>query len=401
MVRRPRGWGRAALVCAGLAGSAVLAAPATSAFAAPSPPDQPGTTAPALPGTPATLVSPDYLTSLLTRLQTLYLQAEQATERYDATKEKLDKQQARTDAVNKQLTDERAALSAGQDLAGAIARQQYQGGSVSPYMRLLLSEDPAEAMAVAHVLQEAAGNQASLVKQLRAGEKRLTELSAQAQTSLDQVRNLADQQRKDRDDVKAKLSAVEKAVASLTGAQLAELSALEQHGIDQAQKELLASGKLGSVSRTPSAPGEQAIAYAFAQLGKPYVWGATGPDSFDCSGLTSQAWAHAGRAIPRTSQEQWADLPKVPLDLLRPGDLIVYFPGATHVALYIGDGLVVQAPRPGGVVKVSPIAANPVLGAVRPDATSPSVDTYRLPGIPADARRPTPLGAPADAAKGR
>jgi cell wall-associated NlpC family hydrolase len=156
---------------------------------------------------------------------------------------------------------------------------------------------------------------------------------------------------------------------------------LEQADTDAAQQELLASGVLGRspdgslppggppgvAAHAPSAQGEAAVKYALRQIGKPYEWGAEGPDSFDCSGLTSQAWAHAGRVIPRTSQEQWARLPRVSLRALRPGDLIVYFPGATHVAIYLGDGVVVQAPRPGDRVKVSPIASNPLLGAVRPD----------------------------------
>lgn len=112
------------------------------------------------------------------------------------------------------------------------------------------------------------------------------------------------------------------------------------------------------------------------------MWGAEGPGSFDCSGLTSQAWAHAGRSIPRTSQEQWAQLPKVPLDELRPGDLVVYFPTATHVALYVGDGKVIQAPRPGAKVKVSPIAANPLLGAVRPDPDGAPLAEFTAPPVP-------------------
>ncbi|NED01002.1 C40 family peptidase, partial [Streptomyces sp. SID6648] len=75
----------------------------------------------------------------------------------------------------------------------------------------------------------------------------------------------------------------------------------------------------------------------------------------------------------------------VPLDALRPGDLVVYFPEATHVALYLGDGMVVQAPRPGAAVKVSPIAANPVLGAVRPDPDGEPVGRYTPPRLPAGA----------------
>ena len=113
--------------------------------------------------------------------------------------------------------------------------------------------------------------------------------------------------------------------------------------------------------------GERAVRWAMDQIGKPYAWGAAGPDAYDCSGLTTQAWSRAGTPIPRTSQEQWQRLKRIPLSELRPGDLVVYFPDATHVAMYVGDGKVVQAPRPGAAVQVSPLASYPVLGAVRPD----------------------------------
>jgi cell wall-associated NlpC family hydrolase len=96
--------------------------------------------------------------------------------------------------------------------------------------------------------------------------------------------------------------------------------------------------------------------------------------------------------IPRTSEEQWKELAHVPLNTLRPGDLVVYFPRATHVALYIGDGLVIQAPRPGGVVKISPIAANPILGAVRPDPRQASLDGYQPRSVAAGKSAPRPVG---------
>ena len=95
--------------------------------------------------------------------------------------------------------------------------------------------------------------------------------------------------------------------------------------------------------------------------------GRAGAGAYDCSGLTSQAWGQAGTPVPRTSEEQWARLKRIPLKELRPGDLVIYFPEATHVAMYLGQGMVVQAPRTGEKVKVSPLASNPVLGAVRPD----------------------------------
>ncbi len=100
-------------------------------------------------------------------------------------------------------------------------------------------------------------------------------------------------------------------------------------------------------------------------MGKPYEHGGTGPGSFDCSGLTYRAWARAGVRIPRTSQQQWRSLHRVPVSRLRPGDVVVYFRQATHVALYMGGGEVIQATHPGSDVQIDPLDADPILGAVR------------------------------------
>ncbi len=219
------------------------------------------------------------------------------------------------------------------------------------------------------------------MKRLGGAEKRAAELSERSRKVLDRQQVLAAQQKKQRDTVRSRLKQVEGLLAALSADQIAELSRLEQKGTAKAQDALLASGALSSF-RPATAEGGEAVRYAVEQIGKPYVWGAEGPDSFDCSGLTSQAWASAGRDIPRTSQEQWRQLRKVPLNALRPGDLVIYFPKATHVALYIGNGLVVQAPRPGSRVKVSPVASNPLLGAVRPDPESAPLATYTPPELP-------------------
>lgn len=101
----------------------------------------------------------------------------------------------------------------------------------------------------------------------------------------------------------------------------------------------------------PSTGAPAAVAYARSKLGLPYCWGGSGPGCYDCSGLTSASWKAGGKAIPRTSEEQARQLPEVPMALAVPGD-ILWRPG--HVALYIGDGQVIQAPHTGDVVKVSP-----------------------------------------------
>lgn len=122
-----------------------------------------------------------------------------------------------------------------------------------------------------------------------------------------------------------------------------------------------------------STAAQKAVAFARAQLGKPYVYGATGPGSYDCSGLTQAAWRSAGVSIPRTSQAQWSGLARVPASAVRPGDLVIYN-GAGHVALYVGGGQIVEAPRPGKAVQTAPwrsgwYAAN-FVGVVRPSGSA-------------------------------
>jgi cell wall-associated NlpC family hydrolase len=218
------------------------------------------------------------------------------------------------------------------------------------------------------------------VERLQETERRTDGLARKARKALDGQLSLAERQKKERDEVRGRLKDVEVLLASLSPDQLAKLARLEKSGVTEAQQKFVASGALSS-ARPPTREGEKAVRYAVDQIGKPYVWGAEGPGAYDCSGLTSQAWGHAGRPIPRTSQEQWAQLPHIPLNDLRPGDLVIYFPKATHVALYLGDGLVVQAPRPGTDVKVSPIAANPLLGAVRPDPDGKLLRHYTPPRV--------------------
>ncbi|MFE0699211.1 NlpC/P60 family protein [Streptomyces sp. NPDC058872] len=355
---------------------------------------EPGTGAEPGAGTPAVedddaaaLPAPgtSSVSGLLARLRTLYQQAEEATERYNAAEEALKVQTADTRQVTARLTAARTALAEGRAAAGRIARDQYRGKTeLSGYLRLLFAPDPQSALDQGHLMARVARERSDAVSRLTAAERRADGLASTSRKALDRQQQLAAAQRARRDDVRAKLVEVEKLLAGLSPDQLARLTELERVQTAGAQRELLDSGVLDG-TRTPSGAGAEALRFAVDQIGKPYAWGAEGPEAYDCSGLTQQAWAAAGRELPRTSQEQWATLPRVSLAELRPGDLVVYFPGATHVALYLGEGLVVQAPRPGGRVKVSPLAANPLLGAVRPDPDGTALDDYAPPALPAGA----------------
>ncbi|WP_418959100.1 NlpC/P60 family protein [Streptomyces tritici] len=336
--------------------------------------------------------APSSLSQLLTRLRTLYQEAEEATETYNATAEQLRTRTAETKAVTARLTAARTALARSRDEAGRLAREQYRGSSeLSAYLRLLLARRPQQALDEGHLMERAASDRAATIARLSGGEKRADALATASRRALDRQQVLAARQKKARDAVEAKLKEVQGLLAGLSPEELSALSDLERRGAAGAQRELLDSGVLDG-TRTPSREGGEALRFAVGQIGKPYEWGAEGPEAYDCSGLTRQAWASAGRELPRTSQEQWRTLPKVPLRALRPGDLVVYHPGATHVAIYLGEGLVVHAPRPGGKVKVSPIAANPLLGAVRPDPAGTALPSYTPPALPEGARDGTDEG---------
>lgn len=388
VARRSQGWLYRALTCGALLAGAALALPAPVAHADPSPsageqasdsgflhdlpPDQPA---------PPLGLSQQELRSLLKRLQNLHRQAEEATEQYKGAKEKRDRQRQVVKDLTRELDDQREEVRENRAEAGRLARKQYRQSGLSDYGILLLSDDPQEAFDRSHDLNRAAEAQAEVVRRLQDTQKNLDKVVTKQRAALKKAERYAEDQRKARDRVEDRVAKVEDIVSTLTGVQLEELRRLEEDGFDAAQAEFLASGALGQGNRAASDGGQTAVAWAFKQLGDPYVWGAEGPDAFDCSGLTSQAWAAAGTPIPRTSQEQWKQLPRIPLNLLRPGDLVIYYPGATHVGMYIGNGKIVHAPRTGDVVKVAPVGGMPILGAVRPDPGASAGDG-KVPVVP-------------------
>jgi cell wall-associated NlpC family hydrolase len=151
-------------------------------------------------------------------------------------------------------------------------------------------------------------------------------------------------------------------------ATLASLTAPVQQAVASAS--IGAGGTTSAVyTGTTSTQAGQAVAFAYAQLGKPYQWGATGPGAYDCSGLVQAAWAAAGVSIPRTTYDQWASLPHVPTSSMAPGDLIL-LSGQSHVAMYVGNGYIIDAPNSGSFVERVAFAgswyASSMDGVVRP-----------------------------------
>ncbi|GAA2695669.1 C40 family peptidase [Streptomyces violaceolatus] len=311
---------------------------------------------------------PPTLTEVHAELRRLYHDAEVATEKYNAADERLTRQRKRVRELNAKVKAAEAELAGLKTEAGAAARAQYRGGGLPAEIQLVLAPDPGRALDDASRTLQAQRSTTILITALTTARQTVRDRREDAAAEVKRREASRQTLSTQRQRIEERIAAAKKTESRLATEQRRELAALEQADAAKAQKKWVDGGPFQHVGTEAGPAGRRAIAFATAQIGKPYVWGAEGPDAFDCSGLTSQAWLHAGVAIPRTSQEQWRRLKHVPISRMRPGDLVIYFSDASHVGIYVGNGQIIQAPRPGRNVYVSPVASMEILGAVRPDA---------------------------------
>ncbi|MEU6451620.1 NlpC/P60 family protein [Streptomyces sp. NPDC046979] len=345
----------------------VLAAPGT-AFADPGPtPSR---------GTPSASPAPDPgrakdLEAVRKKLDSLYRAAALATDEYNAAEEKAEKQNAEIVELAKKIVKGQEKLDRLKDRAGAAARAQYRTGGLPDEAKLMLSDDPGDFLdGSGRVLQ---GQRATkgLLGELSRAQEDLKTYAADASARFKKLEANRKAKATAQKKIEKQIAAAEKLESELAKEEKERLAKLEREAQAKAQTAWLDSGILKDLDREATERGRKAVEYATAQIGKPYQWGAEGPKSYDCSGLTSQAWIAAGRTIPRTSQEQWKQLTRVDVEDMRPGDLIIYFDDASHVGMYVGDGSMVHAPRPGRSITIAGAGTMPILGVVRPDPATP------------------------------
>ncbi|MFJ9892897.1 NlpC/P60 family protein [Streptomyces sp. NPDC091280] len=341
----------------------VLAAPGTS-FASPTPTP---TATPSSTASPTPVTNKD-LEAVRAKLDDLYHDAAVATDAYNAAEEQTRKQSAQIVELAKKIVKGQEKLDELKDRAGAAARSQYRTGGLPDEAQLILSDNPQAFLDGAGRILQGQRATKGLISELTRTQDDLKQYTADASAQWQALEKNRQAKAAAKKEITARIAAAEKLESQLEQREKDRLAALEQQAALKAQTEWLDSGVLKDISGKASAEGKAAVAYATAQLGKPYEWGAEGPKSYDCSGLTSQAWASAGDPIPRTSQEQWKQLKHVDVKDMRPGDLIIYFDDASHVAMYIGDGAIIHAPRPGRTVTIAGAGSMPILGVVRPDA---------------------------------
>jgi len=304
--------------------------------------------------------SPDHA-SQVDQLDRLYQQAEQATQKYDAAQERAKQLRADLNALQDRAAKGQSHVNALRDELGTVAASQYRGGGIDPSLALLLSDDPDGYLDRAAAIDRLGGQQLGRLRQLQEAERELLQQRGQAADKLAELRKAGSVLRDRKQAVQQALAEAQRVLNVMPARARASYTpgAGERASRDRPAPD---------IANLPASSGRAAMAVAAAErmVGAPYVWGATGPNAFDCSGLMLYAYQRAGVALPRTSQEQRDTGTRVSLDQARPGDLVIYRGDASHVGMYVGGGQVVHAPYPGARVRYDPVGMMPITAVSRP-----------------------------------
>ncbi|MFI1156046.1 NlpC/P60 family protein [Streptomyces sioyaensis] len=327
------------------------------------------------------------------KVDDLYHQAELATEKYNGAKERADEQRHTVDGLLNAAARRAEQMNRSRHQLGMFASAQYRTGGMNPTAQLMLAKDPQQFFDRSHLMERLTGRQKQAVTDYQEQAAAAAHQRAEATDSLERLQKSQASLKESKRTVQDKLTEARQLLSRLTAQEKARLAALER------QKEAAAKRKAeeearrqqererqrqqdgggstggqtgggsdsgGSTGDSSSTKAEKALAFARAQIGKPYVWGATGPSSYDCSGLTQAAWKAAGVTLPRTTWDQVKVGQRVATKDLQPGDLVFFFDDISHVGMYIGGGKMIHAPHPGASVREESIYYMPIYGSVRP-----------------------------------
>jgi cell wall-associated NlpC family hydrolase len=301
------------------------------------------------------------------QVQGLYTQAEVAAQQYDGDREQEHVLLHRSALLQQRIAVEQQDINTMVAAMGEIAGAQYrQGGGMDPLMRLLFSARPDQFLAQASDSAQLDASTAQRLRQLQGEQRQLGQDRAEAETELARLEALRQSIAGSKAQVQRRLGHARAVLAGLTAQQRAALQRTEDHLAGAAAAAAQAADTALPPGLGPaSGQAAEALAAARSALGRPYVYGSTGPGAFDCSGLMYWSWQHAGVRLPRTSQEQLYAGRRIPLSQARPGDLVIYYRDHHHVGMYAGNGMVIHAPYPGARVRYEPVNAMPVEGVVR------------------------------------
>ncbi|GGY92883.1 hypothetical protein CP967_25370 [Streptomyces nitrosporeus] len=279
------------------------------------------------------------------KVDKLYHEAEVSTEKYNGAKEQQDKLKKQVDALQDKVARGQDELNTLRGELGSLATAQYRSGGLDPSLQLMLSSDPDDFLDQASALDQLTAKQAESLEKIQSKQRALAQQRKEAQAKLGDLADVREALGENKKKFQGKLAEAQKLLNTLTAAEKAKLAQEEQRSSRAASDRVELGNEVSA-----SARGAAALAAAASKVGTPYVSGASGPGSFDCSGLTQWAYAQAGVQLTRTTYTQINDGPRIGRSALQPGDL-VFFNNTSHVGLYAGNNQVLHAPYPGKFVR--------------------------------------------------
>jgi cell wall-associated NlpC family hydrolase len=325
---RRRGWPRVAL----LAGAAALAS----------------LILPSGVGSAAIRAPQPSLSSLVAQAKQLSNQINDLSEQYDGLRVQLSEAQAEIKIARTTYDMDAKRLSAGQLAVGQVAAESYMDGGFGTPLQVLTSSNAQTLMSRAAIMQQLQTENGYKVSAL-----------STAEAAARHAQETAAQQAKLAAALSAKMAAKTKIIQG-------KINTLNSSAFRQAMAVFDTTGQYPNIDiPTSNTVGAEALRYALTKRGDPYVWGAAGPDAFDCSGLVMWAYAQVGISLDHYTGDQWDEGEHISRSQLEPGDLVFFFADIGHVGLYIGNGLMVDAPDFGQDVQVQPVLWNAYVGAVR------------------------------------
>jgi len=288
------------------------------------------------------------LSALVAQAKQLEFQINALSEQYDSLRIQLTRAQADALIAKRAATRTQSALALGQQAIAQLAAENYMNAGLDPTLQALVAGNPEQFLAQAATMTEidqASGDRVSALSNVAAQALREQQTAEQQVTAVNALQ--------------AQLGTKKQAIE-------AKIDVVNSAAMKQAMAIFTQTGQYPDITiPTANTVGAQALQAALTKRGDPYVWGAAGPSAFDCSGLVVWAYAQEGITLPHFTGDQWNSGMHVSRSDLEPGDLVFFYPDISHVGIYLGDGLMVDAPDFGETVQVQPVFWADYVGAVR------------------------------------
>ncbi|WP_326583393.1 NlpC/P60 family protein [Streptomyces sp. NBC_00487] len=279
------------------------------------------------------------------KVHKLYEDAGRATDKLNGAEEKQEKLEKEISTIQDNVAKGQEDLNELREGIGLAASAQYRSGGIDSSIQLFLSADPDDYLDKAATLDQLTSQQVESLKKIQEKQRTLAQQRQEATEKLEDLADTRETLAEKKKEVQSKLAAAQKLLNTLTAEEKAALDEQETRASRDAGERVDLGNEAPASDR-----GAAALAAAATQEGKPYVSGGSGPNSYDCSGLTQWAYAQAGVGITRTTYTQANDGTRIGRGELMPGDL-VFFNDLGHVGLYAGNGMVLHAPYPGKNVR--------------------------------------------------